>query len=87
MDLLSGLGSIVGAMQGAGGDGQDNPAALLQGLGSILGGGNNAGRNQVNIALNTIFIYYCLYTYALKRQLIEANSGLYIGAGEKGIKR
>ncbi|CAH1121331.1 unnamed protein product [Ceutorhynchus assimilis] len=47
MELLSGLGSLVGAMQG-GGDGQANPAALLQGLGSILGAanggdGNNAG--------------------------------------------
>lgn len=44
MELLSGLGSIVGAMQGAaGGNDQGNPAALLQGLGSLLGGGNNGG--------------------------------------------
>lgn len=44
MELLSGLGSIVGAMQGAaGGSDQGNPAAMLQGLGSLLGGGNNGG--------------------------------------------
>ncbi|XP_066155899.1 uncharacterized protein [Euwallacea fornicatus] len=49
MELLSSLGSIVGAMNGdAEGDGnQANPVALLQGLGAILGGAKeNGGGNN-----------------------------------------
>ncbi|XP_076253378.1 uncharacterized protein LOC143191835 isoform X2 [Rhynchophorus ferrugineus] len=45
MELLSGLGSIVGALQGGNGEGGAGTAALLQGLGSLFAagqGGNNA---------------------------------------------
>ena len=44
MELLSGIGSLVGALQGAdGAGGEPNPLALLQGLGSLMGGGDNQG--------------------------------------------
>lgn len=51
-DLLGGLGSFMGALQGTGGGGADNAAgALLQGLGSLLGGQGGRGEGGIDPAM------------------------------------